>query len=450
MKTLFIPFRENVINHNLIQPNDTIIIGFSGGKDSVTLFFLLKELQKEIDFIIIVAYFNHRLRTDAQFEEEWVINFCENQNVQLITGTKNVIRFKNQNKLNLEHAASLSRYSFFKEISSHFPKSKIATAHTRSDLTETFFIKLFRGSGLQGLSTIYSKKENMIIRPLLIFDEEDIYAFLERNCITFYTDYTNKTDEFLRNRIRHHLIPQIHRIEPHIHDHIFKTVSIIQDEYDYFSRTATQILEQNLILGKILPPAILENYHPAIQRHIIREYIRKLKGNLLNIDFEHIEKIRTDYNCTQGVSIPQLQLSFHKGYIFPHPTTIPNYSYTITTQSKQLPIQEITRTLVIEKSTHFNKPSNNNEIYIPITKLIFPLTLRSPKQSDKYIKINTTINQKVIEMIRAAGIPSEIRGLNPVLVNGDGEIIWVLGAPISQKFKVDIPENSEFLKFFYI
>ncbi|MCP5108885.1 MAG: tRNA lysidine(34) synthetase TilS, partial [bacterium] len=204
MKHLYPLFLENIQAHRLVLPNDTVILGFSGGKDSVTLFLLLKELQKDISFHFIAAYFNHRLRTDASEEEKWVCRFCENQGVELVTAGKNVLEFKSKAKLNLEHAASLSRYRFFQEVSARYENAKVATAHTKSDLTETFFIKLLRGSGLQGLSAIYSKKENTIIRPLLLFSQEEIFSFLQRNKTKYYTGPTNEGDEFLRNRIRHH------------------------------------------------------------------------------------------------------------------------------------------------------------------------------------------------------------------------------------------------------
>jgi tRNA(Ile)-lysidine synthase len=324
MNILYPSFVENIKKNHLVEDHDTIILGFSGGKDSVTLFYLLQELKKDIDFNLAAAYFNHKLRSDAAKEQQWIRDFCQSRNLELVIGSKNVIQFKKKHKLNLEQAASLSRYSFFKQVSSRYKNAKVATAHTKSDLTETFFIKLFRGSGLQGLSTIYSKKENTIIRPLLLFDQEEILAFLKRNNISFYRDYTNEQDEFLRNRIRHHVVPEVKKIEPNIHQHIFKTVSIIQEEYDYFSELAKKILAKHLILDKVLPTNILENYHLALQRHIIREYIRLLKGNLLNIDFVHIEAVRTRHWEVGGLAIPGIELTFHKGFIFPGDFTIPD------------------------------------------------------------------------------------------------------------------------------
>lgn len=446
MKTLYPLFLQHISQHQLISHNDTVILGFSGGKDSVTLFYLLKELKqrKDRDFKLVVAYFNHKLRSDAAREQDWITEFCHCHKVELIIGGKDVWSFKKKNKLNLEHAASISRYRFFQQISAGYNNAKVATAHTKSDLTETFFIKLFRGSGLQGLSTIYHKKENTIIRPLLLFDEDEIHTFLERNKIGYYEDYTNKGDEFLRNRIRHHVVPEVKKIEPEIHKHIFKTVSIIQAEYDYFSHMARGILEENLLAGKALRASLLKNYHIAVQRHIVREHIRLLKGNLLNIDFRHIEEVRTGHANSAGVAIPGIELTFRKGFIFPHGFSIPDYSYKLP-HPGTLEIRETGQSFSVVETSEFVKPASNDEIVIPSSLAVFPLTFRSPSREDKYVKINTEINQKVIEMIRASGLPSELRNLCPVLTDGSGEIIWVKGSPVADRFKVDEAEKGPYI-----
>ncbi|MCP4150303.1 MAG: tRNA lysidine(34) synthetase TilS [bacterium] len=445
MNQLYPQFKENILQHRLITPGTTVILGFSGGKDSVTLFQLLKGLRKEISFRLIAAYFNHKIRTDEAEEEKWIREYCDAQGVEYVIGGKNVMAFKTEAGLNLEHAASISRYGFFKEISTKYPAVRVATAHTKSDLTETFLIKLFRGSGLQGLSSIYSKKENTIIRPLLLFTQQEILSFLERNSISFYTDYTNRQDDFLRNRIRNRLVPEIVKIEPEIDNHVFRTVTIIQAEYDYFSEKAGEILKRGLILDKILPIVLIEQQHQAIQRHIVREYIRKLKGNLLNIGFQHIEELRTGGREKGGIAIPGIELAFARGLIYPRGLTVPEYAYHVK-KPGTLDIVEIGKQLIIKEVKRYKKPESNDGIILPVEKLKYPLTIRSPRRGDKYIKLNTTINQRVFEMIRAAGKPADLRNLCPVVLNGDGELIWSQGSPVADNFKVAEPKEKNFIK----
>jgi len=445
MKILYPPFLDNIQTNHLIEKDDTIILAFSGGKDSITLCHLLRQLKKNIKFHLVAAYFNHKLRSDVEKEQEWVQRFCKEHKIELVIGSKNVIRFKNRHKLNLEHAASLSRYSFFKEVSARYKNGKVATAHNRSDLTETFLIKLSRGSGLQGLTTISSKKDNFIIRPLLLFEESEILDFLKRNKFSYFSDYTNEEDIFLRNRFRHHVVPELKKIEPNIHNHVYKTVTIIQDEYDYFNAMAQRILKENLILEAVLPAVVLAKYHIAIQRHVVREYIRLLKGNLLNIGFEHIEAVRTGNSDAGGLALPGLQLNFKKGFIFPNTFSIPSYRYDIPTV-ESMKINELGKILRIERISGYKKPVDNNEIIVPERKVEFPLTLRNADRGDKYIKINSSVRQKVFEMIRASGIPYQLRNMCPVLINGNGQIIWALGSPVADSFRVEDNRDIRLLK----
>jgi tRNA(Ile)-lysidine synthase len=297
------------------------------------------------------------------------------------------------------------------------------------------------------LSSIYSRKENTIIRPLLLFSQEEILSFIQRNRLDYYHDPSNEEDEFLRNKIRHHLIPVIEKIEPDINNRVFQTVSIIQEEYEFFYDSARVLLELSLLMGKILPVETLDKFQLAVQRHIIREYIRLLKGNLLNIGFDHIEAIRTQSRERQGLAIPGIELKFHKGYIFPAGLTVPDYNYRVTAPGK-LRIEEIKKKLDVKEVKAYRKPRENDYIIIPAGRVQFPLTVRNPQRGDKYKKINTTIEQKVFEMIRASGIPSELRNLCPVVLNGDGQIIWTVGSPVADAFKVTDKgkEAKKFLK----
>ncbi len=445
MRHLYPVFFNHIKKSRLVEAGSTIITAFSGGKDSITLLLLLTELKKDIDFNLLAAYFNHQIRGDAQEEEHWVKDFCASRQIELHIGRADVIAYKTRHRLNLENAASILRFRFLKEVASRYKDARIATAHTRSDLTETFFIKLFRGSGIRGLSGIYSKIDENIIRPLLILSEKDILSFLERNNIQYYQDYTNKQDQFLRNRIRSTLLPEIEKIAPKIEEHIFKTVSLAQAEYEYFKFQAEKILAENLLQKKILPITILKRYHLAVQRHILREYIRLLKGNLLDLDFTHVENILKSLPSRRGIAVPGIELKFHKGLIYPKDLTIPGYHYRVKSPAT-VHIKEINIKIIIAKIEFYKKPTDNFEILIPSSLVKFPLTIRSPQKGDKYKKINSAFNQKVFEMIRSAGFPAELRPLCPLLLDADGQIIWLIGAPIADAFKVKDQENGPFLE----
>jgi tRNA(Ile)-lysidine synthase len=449
MKTIYPIFSAHIKKNNLIENLDCVVAAFSGGKDSVALLYLLKELQKEIQFRLVAAYFNHRIRKDYRREEKWVKQFCSSLNIECITREADVISFKEKNKLNLENAASILRYTFLKKIADQFKSSKVATGHTKSDLTETFFIKLFRGSGSQGLSSIYSKKGDNIIRPLLIFSSQEIIEFLSRNHIAFYQDYSNRDIHFQRNKIRLNLLPAIKNVEPNIENHIFKTVSIIQSEHDYLQQQSRLFLEKNLILKQILPLKELKKCHIALQRFILREYIRKIKGDLLNINYDHVENMinhSSDYN---GIAIPELEIKFHKGFLYPGNINIPPYQYTIPSPGT-IAINEIEKKLIMKTADRFQKPKNDFGIIVSSSSLIFPLKLRNPEKKDKYKKINSAFDQNVFEMIRSSGIPVELRNICPILLNSDNRPIWVVGSPIGDSFKVTDKTQKKYLKISFV
>jgi tRNA(Ile)-lysidine synthase len=442
---MFPAFKKNIEQNRLLSTDDTVLVGFSGGKDSVALIVLLQELQKNFSLTVIAAYFNHCLRPDAQEEENWVRAFCEARNIKLEIGSRDLRRFRQENRLNLEHAASLSRYDFFATLAARFDQARIATAHSRSDLSETFFIKLFRGSGLQGLSAIFANKEKKIIRPLLIFSTDEILAFLKRNDLEFYQDTTNLQDDFLRNRIRHRLLPVIKKIEPAVEERIFKTVLTIQDEFDFFQGQCREILAKNLLLEKILPAAVFAGMHRALARHLVREYLRRLKGNLLHIDSEHIAAFLDSLETGRGLSLPGVNLRFEKSWIFPEHIQIPDYRQTLAGHG-HWSIDALAAEIVIAKVSRFRKPADNSEIVVREQRLSFPLRARPARSSDKYQKIHSPYRQSVFEMIRSSGVPAPLRNLCPLLENGDGKIIWVCGSPLAAPFAVDDSALGPFVR----
>jgi tRNA(Ile)-lysidine synthase len=449
MKYIYPPFFRHISDKQLIRAGDTIIAAFSGGKDSLSLLHLMKRLEQDIPVQLIAAYFNHRIRTDHSEEQRFVEKTCRDMDIQLVVQSEDVESYRKKNRLNLEHAASLLRYRFLEEAGRKYRPAKIATGHTRSDLAETFLIKLLRGSGSRGLSSIYARKGTRIIRPLLIFSKEETEDFLQRNHIGFYSDTTNLDNTLLRNRIRHILLPEIKKIEPGIERHLFNTAAIIQDEYDYFISRSREFLTQNLILDHVLPMDPLKSQHPALQRFILREYIRRLKGDLLDINFSHIENILHHQSRARCGSLPGLSLKYRKGFLYPANFRIPAYHYTADSLGT-IVLNETGKKISIKKTGAFRTPRNNFEMITPLKTLRFPLRIRNANRNDAYTKINSGINQSVFEMIRSTGIPSDLRNLCPLILDAVKNPVWVAGSPLAEPFKVKEKKQGPFIRISYV
>ena len=197
--------------YEMLQPGDTVICAISGGADSVALLFGLYLLKEKLGITLEAAHFNHHLRgEESQRDEEFVRGFCDRYDIPLHLGGGEI----KAGKKGLEAAARDARYAFLRSL-----PGKIATAHTADDNAETVLLHLIRGTGLKGLGGIMPVSGN-VIRPLLAVTRAEVEAFLEEWCLSHIEDSSNGTDAFLRNRIRHHVMPLLQQENPKIGENL--------------------------------------------------------------------------------------------------------------------------------------------------------------------------------------------------------------------------------------
>ena len=206
----------------MVQPGDTVICAVSGGADSMALLWAMYQLKEILDIRLEAAHFNHHLRgEESQRDADFVVDFCKNHGIVCHAGEARV----HTGKKGLEAAARTARYAFLESL-----PGKIATAHTADDNAETVLIHLIRGTGLKGLGGIAPVREN-IIRPMLRITRQEVLDFLEKEHIGYVTDSSNETDDFLRNRIRHHVMPLLKGENPSVSENLSATaMRLRQDE----------------------------------------------------------------------------------------------------------------------------------------------------------------------------------------------------------------------------
>lgn len=193
-------------------PDSTIIIGFSGGPDSVCLLHLLAQLKEQMNLKLIAAHLDHGWRKESQTDTIWCQDFCEKLKIEFISSTPSNLDFQPKYNGSKEDLGRKLRRYFFENLASEHNAQTIALAHHADDQIETFFIRLLRGSSLTGLSCM-RMQDGLYLRPLLTFHKSDILNYLKKHKLDYLTDSTNSEKSFLRNRIRLDLLPVLNTID---------------------------------------------------------------------------------------------------------------------------------------------------------------------------------------------------------------------------------------------
>ncbi|MCX7927930.1 MAG: tRNA lysidine(34) synthetase TilS [Candidatus Omnitrophica bacterium] len=281
--------KETVEKYHLLKLNDRVVVGVSGGPDSVALLLCLIALQKEYKLKIHVAHFDHGLRKEAQDDKKFVIKLCNKLAVDYTIG-----KIKKKNIAgSLEEYLRNERISFLCRVAKLKFANAIALGHTLDDQAETVLMRLLRGTGLQGLAAICPCRNLFgirFIRPLLEVSRSQIEYFLRRKKIIPRIDHTNLKDIFFRNKIRNHLIPYLEKnFTPAIKTLLSQLADSVRFDYDFILHSTEKFLPRKNVKRICLKK--LSSLHPAIARQLIRLMYVRLKGDSRKLTFRHIQLI---------------------------------------------------------------------------------------------------------------------------------------------------------------
>lgn len=241
----------------LLSPGDRVIAAVSGGADSVAMLFALYLLRDELGVTLEAAHFNHHLRgAESDRDEAFVTDFCGRYGIPLHLGSGRIV----PGKKGLEAAARDARYAFLRRL-----PGKVATAHTADDNAETVLMRLIRGTGLKGLGAIAPVSGN-VIRPMLTVTRDDVEAFLEEYALPHVEDSSNGTDDFLRNRIRHGILPLMRAENPRIGENLSAMALLLRQD---------EACLQAMIPEEQMPDVSrLKAMEPALRRRALERFLK--------------------------------------------------------------------------------------------------------------------------------------------------------------------------------
>lgn len=421
---------ERVANRNkkesLVENGDRIVVGFSGGPDSVFLVEMLLKLREKIDFDIVLVHINHLLRgKEAQRDEDFSINYGKSKGLKVFARKINITSLGKEKGLSLEEAGREARYSFYKEVLERSNSNKIALAHNKDDQIETFMFRLTRGTGLSGLEGIATKRDRYI-RPISEIYKSEIVNYLDENNISYCIDSTNLENEFTRNSIRIDLIPFIEkRYNPKFKDKIFSLIEEIRDinifiekEIEQFSYNETINIESILKFPKSIRGKILSKYLYKYGLEVNRKKISLIESILekggsqeISLDSQYI--LKKEYNILKIQKINLIK------------NNIEEVTFTIPNKIKY-------GDYIIE-AEYVERGEQNKNCFYTNLKLGDTLIVRGRKDGDKIIPTGMKGEKKLKEIFINEKIGKEKRDSIPLIVHNDN-IVWIAGVRGNEKY----------------
>lgn len=290
-------FKNTLKKYGLLKKKDKVILGISGGPDSIVMLYQFLNIRKEYKLQLVCAHFNHSLRAEADIEEEFVSKVCAKLGVKFISEKKDVKSFFKGDSL--EQTARNLRLDFFMKISRQTKIKKIALAHHKDDLAETVLMRMVRGSGLKGLRGFLPKtkfKSLTVIRPLIEVRKEEIIKWLKEQKISFCVDKSNFEEKFFRNRVRLKLLPLLKELNPNIVSSLCNLASNISLDYDFIHSFAhvkfLALKRKETSKSLCLDLKGLKELSPAIFNNVIRVAIEELKGNTRRLEVKHLNELQ--------------------------------------------------------------------------------------------------------------------------------------------------------------
>lgn len=457
---------EAIEKYSLINNGDGIVIGVSGGADSLCLLHILTSLKEKMGLRLYAAHVNHMLRGDESLGDESFVKYiCGELNIVLESVHIDIKKLAKERGLSLEEAGRIERYRFFDSVADRYKAERIAVAHNKNDQAETVLMNIIRGSGLDGLKGMEYKR-GRIIRPLLEIERAEIENYCREHGLTPRVDSSNLEDIYTRNRIRLDLVPYIDNLfKTDIVNSINRMAGLVKDDSSFIEQQMDKVYNEINIEIKnneaTLNLTEIRGYHIAVVRRVVRNLIKAVRGNLRGIENIHVDSV-TDLveNGRTGAvlhlpgglrvlkSYETLKIylcekescvrDFDKRVVMPGTTCIDEINSSVEAIVIDSP----------EGVKDYIKTKGDSLVqFFDYDRLKDGINIRYRRDGDVFKPLGSTGTKKLKEFFIDSKVPRDFRDRIP-LISKDKEIVWIIGYKISDKFKVT--ENTKtILKLYF-
>lgn len=443
---------KNVTNymmmHEMIQPGDHVVVGVSGGPDSMALLDLLWKLQKRVGFALTAAHVHHGLReVDADLDQELVASYCKGRSIPFACTQVDVEAWAKERGLGIEEAGREVRYDYFRSLMKNGCPSKIATGHHLDDQVETVLMRILRGTGMKGLQGMEPVRKDGVIRPLLCAWKSEIMEYCKIHAIPYRMDATNYQEMYHRNRLRLQLIPALKSYNPAIEQALARLAEQANENEAYLAGQTEQAMERCMAQEEI----VLERFSKEerlIQKRLLLGAVETAIGrsSLENRHFQMVmDKIEDEESTVWQLDLPggirfcrsydrllvEKKKDFQETDYFEYPL-LPGKAYGFP----RLGI--VVESLVEEGENIFEKCQKPNEYcldYDRMEKIGGKLILRQRRPGDRMLDKNADPGKKVKKIFIDKKVPAKQRDRAACFALGDG-IVWIPGIARSDSIPV--------------
>ncbi|MDD3048836.1 MAG: tRNA lysidine(34) synthetase TilS [Bacilli bacterium] len=434
-----------LLNEAGLKYGDTVVVGVSGGPDSMALLYLLSQVKREIDIFIICAHVNHNVREESAQEKRFIEKYCDNNQI-----TFESMKIEEYGDDNFHNEARSKRYNYFESIVKKYGAEYLVTAHHGDDLIETILMRIVRGStlkGYAGFSSILNMGNYKILRPFIHVTKDDILKYNKINNIKFVEDVSNKKDKYTRNRYRKYVLPFLKSEDSNVHDKFYKFSQTLFEYSDYIDK------QMNKVINYVYNQNILN-----IEKFL--EIDKVLQIRIINYILECVYQDDLMLICDAHIDLIYKLIESNRPNSYIH---LPNNIKVVKSYDNLTFLQQTTspNEYEIELISYVNLPNgmnielvdkcdwtNNYVCRLNSRELKMPLYVRTKKSGDR-IEVKGMLGRKKIKDIF---IDEKISGIDretwPVVVDSSEKVVWLPGLKKTKNDKSKDESYDIILKYY--